>query len=63
LTSSIISLWIKEDCYELYDLEADPGEKEDLSENLPEIGNALIKKLEEWREEAGVLMPEELFGY
>ncbi|MGC9342573.1 MAG: sulfatase [Bacteroidales bacterium] len=49
--------WIEEDYYELYDLEADPGEKVDLSENLPEMGNALMEKLEEWREEAGVQMP------
>ncbi|MEZ4774208.1 MAG: sulfatase [Bacteroidia bacterium] len=35
---------------ELYDLEADPGEKHDLSAELPEIARQLTDKLESWRQ-------------
>ena len=34
---------------ELYDLEADPGERDDLSARLPEIARRLSQTLDEWR--------------
>ncbi|MGI6315295.1 MAG: sulfatase [Christensenellales bacterium] len=38
---------------ELYDLEADVGEQEDLAEKLPEVTAALEARLEEWRRKLG----------
>ncbi len=44
---------------ELYDLTADPGETEDLSETLPEQRDELLAELRAWREETGAPVPKE----
>ena len=35
---------------ELFDLEADPGEKTDLAAEKPEVAGALAGKLRQWQE-------------
>ncbi len=43
--------------WELYDLVADPGEKKDLSGELPEILDGLKQDLHQWRSEVNAQMP------
>jgi arylsulfatase A len=43
--------------WELYDLKADPGEKKDLSEELPEVLDELKQELHQWRSEINAQMP------
>jgi len=43
---------------ELYDLSADIGETNNLAEELPEIREKLLNKLQEWRDKNNVLMME-----
>ena len=43
--------------WELYDLIADPGEKKDLSEELPEVLDELKQDLHQWRSEVNAQMP------
>jgi arylsulfatase A-like enzyme len=50
--------WREDGKLELYDLEADPSEKNDLSEAQPEITKRLYAKLVEWREEVGAKTPQ-----
>jgi arylsulfatase A-like enzyme len=50
--------WREDGALELYDLEKDPSEKNDLSEAQPETTNRLHGKLVEWRKEVGAKMPQ-----
>jgi len=43
---------------ELYDLEADPGEADDLAGKTPEVAAALGERLQAWRREMKAPMPE-----
>ncbi len=43
---------------ELYDLEADLGEKHDLAAKMPEMATELLKMLQQWRQSVGAQMPE-----
>lgn len=45
---------------ELYDLENDIGERNNLADSLPEVRDALHTKLKAWREETGAEVPTEL---
>jgi arylsulfatase A len=42
---------------ELYDLEADPGEKDDLASRMPVLAARLEQRLRGWRAEVGAQMP------
>ena len=44
---------------ELYNLEEDLGETENLAEQMPELASRLQKKLSEWRTSVGARMPTE----
>jgi arylsulfatase A-like enzyme len=46
-----------DDSVELYDLEADPGEKRDLAESEPHLALKLRNELERWLEESGAKHP------
>ncbi len=48
----------EEDKAELYDLEADLAEKNDLSEQLPDVKEELLEDLRTWLKEAGAEFPE-----
>ena len=41
----------------LYDLEADPGERDDLAEQMPERVQALEAELDAWLEQTGAILP------
>lgn len=43
----------------LFDMEADPGQTEDVSEKVPEIAAALKKEKEHWRNQVLTELPEE----
>ena len=43
--------------WELYDLENDPGEMNDLSEEMPGLLDELRKELHQWRNEVNARMP------
>jgi arylsulfatase A-like enzyme len=45
--------WHDEDVEELYDLEADPGESEDLAEKHPDVAARMRDKLTRWRRNVG----------
>jgi len=49
--------WFEDGAVELYDLEADPGERENLSEAEPEVTEELLGRLRAWREEVDAKMP------
>jgi hypothetical protein len=49
--------WFEDGAVELYDLQNDPGEGRDLSEDEPEVVGALLERLKEWRSEVGANMP------
>ena len=51
--------WFEDGAVELYDLDADPGEREDLSATEPEIVRELLDRLRSWRAEVGANMPRE----
>lgn len=51
--------WYEDGSLELYDVESDPGETKELSNDNPEVVNRLKTKLAEWREELGAKMPTE----
>ena len=44
--------------WELYDLDADPGEQKNLSEEKPEILEKLMKELHDWRNRIHAQMPQ-----
>ncbi|MEM1137736.1 MAG: sulfatase [Bacteroidota bacterium] len=46
-----------ESAYELYDLESDPSEEQNLAEQLPEVKETLSKALSEWQKEVNAQMP------
>ncbi|MEE4256306.1 MAG: sulfatase [Bacteroidales bacterium] len=46
------------DKVELYNLEADPGENNDLADSMPEKVIELKIKLQEWQTETGAMLPE-----
>ena len=43
----------KSGAFELFDLEKDPGERENLYEKMPEQAETLVKQLREWRARVG----------
>lgn len=43
---------------ELFDLKADPGERQDLATLKPEVANRLAAKLGEWRKSVGAIVPQ-----
>jgi hypothetical protein len=47
---------------ELYDLEADIGETQDVARSNPETANALREMLHTWRADVGAKMPMRLPG-
>jgi arylsulfatase A-like enzyme len=49
--------WREDDSLELFDLEADPGESNDLSQEDPKIAAKLRTKLASWRAEVGAKKP------
>jgi arylsulfatase A-like enzyme len=49
--------WFEDGQVELYDLEADPGERQDLSVTQPGRTEELLRLLRRWREEVGANMP------
>ena len=49
--------WFEDDALELYDLEADLGERENLVKTLPEKTAELKKLLQNWQQEIGAKMP------
>ena len=49
--------WFEDGAVELYDLQNDPGEGRDLSEDEPEVVGVLLERLREWRSEVGANMP------
>ena len=51
--------WFEDGAVELYALDADPGEREDLSATEPEIVRELLDRLRSWRAEVGANMPRE----
>jgi len=51
--------WFEDGAVELYDLDADPGERENLSATEPEKVRELLDRLWSWREEVGANMPRE----
>lgn len=51
------------DEWELFDLEADPGETNDLSPHFPELRQSMIADWERYAEENGVILPERLLRY
>jgi arylsulfatase A-like enzyme len=46
-----------ENAFELFDLEADPGETNNLADSLPEKAEELKSLLKDWREDVGAQMP------
>ncbi len=44
--------------WQLYDLRADPGEQNDLSERFPEIRDELIAAWQNYADQVGVVLPE-----
>ncbi len=49
--------WFEDDRVELYDLEKDPGERRDLSRELPEVRERLLALMRNWREQVGAKLP------
>lgn len=45
--------FLEEDRIELYDLDADPGETEDLHESQPALSSTLLKRLRSWKNDVG----------
>lgn len=59
VSRSDLSRWAREDgALELYDLEKDPSENDDLAKKEPEITKRLHGKLVEWRKEVGAKTPQ-----
>ncbi len=51
--------YFEDDDYELYNLEADPGEKFNLAESQAQIKNQLLAELDDWRKEVNAPIPRE----
>ena len=51
--------WYEDRAVELYDLVADPGEREDLAGTEPGKVRELLDRLSSWRVEVGAKMPRE----
>jgi hypothetical protein len=49
--------WYEDGSVELYDLEADPGEREDRSARDPEVARDLLERLRVWRAQVDAKMP------
>ena len=45
---------------ELYDLNQDIGESNNLAESKPDVLNKLLKKLNDWRENSNAVIPNEI---
>ena len=52
--------WFEDGAVELYDLQADPGERVDLSTAEPERARELLDRLRAWRREVEANMPREV---
>ncbi|MDE0839205.1 MAG: sulfatase-like hydrolase/transferase, partial [Kiritimatiellae bacterium] len=52
--------YFEDGAFELYDLESDPGERNDLAANLPEKVNALKTMLFKWRTDIDAPVPKKL---
>ena len=52
--------YFEDGAFELYDLESDPGEQNNLAEKYPEIVNRLYKDLADWRKEVNAPVPNKL---
>ncbi len=50
--------FLEDGSIELYDLDEDPGETDDLSETYPEKAETLLHQLTAWRKSVGAKMPE-----
>ena len=48
---------------ELYDLERDVGEQNDLSEKFPDVADSLYKKLHHWRANTSAPIPTQVNPY
>jgi arylsulfatase A len=48
---------------ELYNLQSDPGETNDLAKQTPERTETLLKQLHQWREQVGAAMPVVNLGH
>jgi arylsulfatase A-like enzyme len=54
--------WFEDGALELYDLEADPGERRNLAEEDPDRARALLERLRAWRVEVDAKMPRRESG-
>ena len=50
-------VFLEDDSTELYNLEMDPDESNNLAKRYPETVNKLWEKLAEWRKQVGAKMP------
>jgi arylsulfatase A-like enzyme len=50
-------VWRENGAVELFDLEADPGERNDLANTQPDVVSRLRSKLGKWRKEVGAKAP------
>lgn len=49
--------------WQLYDLEIDPAESNDLADTHPELANGLAERWQQYAEENGVILPDWVSGY
>ena len=49
--------WLEDHRIELFDLENDIGETQNLAPQMPEMASSLYQKLETWRNQTGAMMP------
>ena len=49
--------FFEDDRVELYDLNADPGESNDLAESKPDVATVMRQALRRWRQDVGAQMP------
>ena len=52
--------YFEDGAFELYDLESDPGERNDLAASMPDKLNALKKMLFKWRADIDAPVPRKL---
>jgi hypothetical protein len=50
--------WYEDGSVELYDLESDPAEQNDLAAALPDISASLRAQMNRWRDSVGAQMPD-----
>ena len=49
--------------WELYDLDSDPSERDDLAEEMPELVEELAARWDAYAAENGVILPDWVSGY